>query len=120
MNTEAEIVSTRTTFDGVTVHLHANGEISDRMYCVRGGRLPLATMWRAWSDVCVLTHAELPDFIRAAKRPAKKAAPVLRPYLGSGSYGVQPVGLMQDDAGNVYDCRPRRCRMVAPLAKTGR
>ena len=116
MKTEAEIVSTRTTFDGVTVRLHANGEISDRMHFVRGGRLPLATMWQAWDWVCTYTHAELPDYIRASRRPAKKAAPVLRPFYG-GAHGVQPVGIMQDDEGNLYDCRPRRCRMVAPLAK---
>lgn len=69
----AEIVSTRTTFDGVTVYLHADGSVSDRR-CVQRGKLPVTTMWRAWGDVCTYTHAELPEMIRAAKRPPTRAA----------------------------------------------
>lgn len=48
MNTE--IVSTRTTFDGARVHLHANGEISFRTHYARGGVLPVANRWRLWDD----------------------------------------------------------------------
>jgi hypothetical protein len=68
----AEVVSTRTTFDGASVFLHADGMVSNRLHVVAGGKLPLASMWRVWGDVCVYTHAELPEMIRAAKKPARK------------------------------------------------
>ena len=67
-NAASEIVSVRTTFDGARVHLHANGEISGRTHYVRGGKLPRASMWRVWSDVCVYTFDELPELIRKAKK----------------------------------------------------
>lgn len=66
-NNISEIVSTRTTFDGVTVYLHADGSVSDRRSFVCGGRLPVADMWRAWDSVSIYTHAEIPDFIRSEK-----------------------------------------------------
>lgn len=62
-----DIISTRKTFDGVTVFLHADGSVSDRRAFVGRIKLPRATMWRAWEDVCTYTHAELADFIRAVR-----------------------------------------------------
>lgn len=66
-NNSSPIVSTRTTFCGVTVFLHADGSVSDRMRYLTGGKMPTDTMWRAWEDVCIYTHAEIPAFIRSVK-----------------------------------------------------
>src|SRR3954465_3186377 len=65
----ADIVSTRKTFDGVTVYLHADGPVSDRLSYFRG-KLPVATMWRVWGDICTYTHAEIPGMIRSVKSGA--------------------------------------------------
>jgi len=62
-----EIISTRATFDGVTVFLHADGSVSDRRSFFRG-KLPVATMWRVWGDICTYTHAEIQEMIRSVKR----------------------------------------------------
>lgn len=67
MTNNNDVVSTRTTFDGVTVFLHADGAVSDRRSFVGRIKLPLAGMWRAWEDVCTYTHAELADWIRAVR-----------------------------------------------------
>lgn len=64
---ETEIVATRQTFDGATVYLHADGAISFRTHFSRGGRLPIANMWRVWEDVCTYTADEIPALIRAAR-----------------------------------------------------
>lgn len=64
----AEIISTRKTFDGVTVHLHADGSVSDRLRYVAGGKLPADKMWRVWGDVELYEHAELPQLIRDVKK----------------------------------------------------
>jgi len=63
---DPEVVSTRTTFDGVRVQLHANGEISDRQSFFRG-KLPVGEMWRAWEDITLYTHAEIPALIKAVR-----------------------------------------------------
>lgn len=63
-NTEA--VSTRQTFDGVRVQLHANGEISDRLSFFRG-RLPVDQMWFVWEDITLYTHAEIPALLRSVR-----------------------------------------------------
>lgn len=60
------IIATRTTFDGVTVYLHSDGSVSDRLNFFRA-KLPIASMWRAFDDVSIYTHAEIPSFIREAK-----------------------------------------------------
>lgn len=65
---DSAIVAKRKTFDGVVVFLHANGEMSDHLNFIKGGKLPAAVMWRFAADVCLYTHAELPNLIRAAKR----------------------------------------------------
>jgi hypothetical protein len=69
MNTatkDPEVVSTRSTFDGVRVQLHANGEISDRQSFFRG-KLPTAEMWAVWEDIGLYTHAEIPAMLRAVR-----------------------------------------------------
>ena len=58
-----EIVATRKTFDGVTVHLHADGRLSDRQSIIKGGKLPVEAMWRVIADLAVYTHAEIPALI---------------------------------------------------------
>lgn len=65
MNTE--IVATRKTFDGITVHLHSDGRLSDNFNFIKGGKLPIASMWRVLADLCVYTHAELPALIAEVK-----------------------------------------------------
>jgi hypothetical protein len=65
--TESPIISTRRTFDGVTVYLHADGAVSDRMSYIGRVKLPVATMWRAWEDVCTYEHTELRAFIKAVR-----------------------------------------------------
>lgn len=64
--TKTEVVAKRTTFDGVTIYIHSDGSVSDRLNFFRG-KLPLETMWRAIDDVAVYTHAEVPQMIREAK-----------------------------------------------------
>lgn len=64
-NYSSPVVSTRATFCGVTVFLHADGSVSDRRAYIGRIKLPVASMWRAWEDVCTYTHDELPAFIRA-------------------------------------------------------
>jgi hypothetical protein len=64
--TTAEVVARRTTFDGVTIFLHADGSVSDRLNFFRG-KLPAASMWRAIDDASIYTHAEVPAMIRDAK-----------------------------------------------------
>lgn len=66
------VVATRKTFDGVTVYLHSNGELSTVMYFVKGGKLPLASMWRFAEDICLMTFKELPDQIRAEKKGKRR------------------------------------------------
>lgn len=66
-NNSSPIVSTKTTFCGVTVHLHADGSVSDRMRYLAGGKLPRDIMWRVWADLCIWTHEELPGLIRSVK-----------------------------------------------------
>lgn len=61
------IISTRKTFDGVTVHLHIDGSISTRMWFFRG-KLPTATMWREWDDICLYNLPEIPSYIKGAKK----------------------------------------------------
>lgn len=64
---EPEVVSTRKTFDGVTVRLHADGSISDRRAYVSRAKLPKEVMWRVWGDIETYTHAELPQLLRDVK-----------------------------------------------------
>lgn len=131
-NAAAEIVSKRTMADGTHVFLHADGAISSYTHIAFGGKLPVDTMWSHWEKVVDLRWNEVADFIRAAKRSSKRpngsrkstVTPVavgavggLRPYNGGSSYGALAVGRMVDEAGNVFDMRPRACRMVAPLGK---
>jgi hypothetical protein len=66
-NYSSPVVSTRTTFCGVTVHLHADGSVSNRRNYIGRIKLPVAIMWRAWEDVCTYTHDELADWIRAVR-----------------------------------------------------
>lgn len=66
-NTNPEIVAIRQTFDGVTVRLHADGSVSDRLNFLPGGRLPVDSMWRLFADVCLYMHSELPTLIRKVK-----------------------------------------------------
>lgn len=74
---EAAIIGTRRSFDGATINLHADGSLSTVLYFLRGGKLPVASMWRHLDDVCLYAVAELPDFIRAANKakPARKPRP---------------------------------------------
>jgi len=64
---QPEIVSTRQSFDGVTVYLHADGSVSTRMWFFRG-KFPVAKMWRAWGDICTYTVQEIPGYLHAVKR----------------------------------------------------
>ena len=64
---DPEVISTRHTFDGARVQLHANGEISDRQSFFRG-KLDPAKMWAVWEDITLYTHTEIPGLIRAARR----------------------------------------------------
>lgn len=72
MNTQDEIVATRTTYDGVQVFLHADGSVSDRLRFIGRTKLPETTMWRAAEDFCLYTHAELPAFIKNVAKGAQK------------------------------------------------
>jgi len=65
--TDPEVISTRHTFDGARVQLHANGEISDRQSFFRG-KLDPTKMWTVWEDITLYTYAEIPGLIRAARR----------------------------------------------------
>ena len=58
-----EVVATRMTFDGVTVFLHSDGRLSDKFNFIKGGKLPVESMWRVIADLAVYTHAELPALI---------------------------------------------------------
>lgn len=69
----SEVVATRKTFDGVVVYLHADGSVSTLMHFLRGGKLPLASMWRFAADICLMTFAELPEEIRCEKKGKRKA-----------------------------------------------
>jgi len=57
----SEIVSTRKTFDGVEVYLHADGSVSTRMWFFRG-KFSSDVMWRAWGDIGI------PAYMREVKR----------------------------------------------------
>lgn len=60
-------ISTRQTFDGVTVYLHADGSVSTRMWFFRG-KFDASTMWRAWGDISMYKAEEIPDYMREVKR----------------------------------------------------
>lgn len=66
-NTTVHVVSERKTFDGATVYLHSNGEVSTRTYILRG-KLPVAQMWRVWADIELYTAAELDGLLRAVRK----------------------------------------------------
>jgi hypothetical protein len=81
--TQPEVIATRKTFDGVTIFLHADGQVSNRLSFYRG-RLPMVVAFRVMDDLCLYTAAEIPDLMRRAKSgryPAKSARPVARPYI---------------------------------------
>lgn len=61
--TDAAVVAKRTTFDGVRVNFHANGEVSFRTHFLRG-RLQSDMVWRVAEDVCLYTSAEVPGLLR--------------------------------------------------------
>ena len=63
-----EIVATRTTLDGVTVYLHADGKLSTRnLDVVYGAKLAVATMFRAIDDLSLYEFAEIKAF--CARKP---------------------------------------------------
>jgi hypothetical protein len=69
---DPQIVASRLTFDRVLVFVHADGSLSDRLNFLRGGRLPLATLWRKIDDICLYTHAELPEYTRTTRTRHKR------------------------------------------------
>jgi hypothetical protein len=68
MKDDSEVVARRTTFDGVTILIHADGRLSDRLRWVPGGKVPVDRLFRFADDIGTFNYAELPDAIRAAKR----------------------------------------------------
>jgi hypothetical protein len=65
--TEPTILATRTTADGVTVFLHEDGQVSNRVHYYRT-RLPMAVAFRVMDDLCLADSAEIPALLRAAKK----------------------------------------------------
>jgi hypothetical protein len=61
------VVSTRTTFCGITVSLHADGSVSNRSHFIGRAKLPISVMWRVWDDICTYTHDEIPALVRAVR-----------------------------------------------------
>jgi hypothetical protein len=65
---DPEIIARGKTFDGATIHLHADGSLSFRMHFIGRSKLPTETMWRAWQDISLYTADEVPAFIKAVKK----------------------------------------------------
>ena len=74
-NIDPKVIATRNTFDGVTVFLHEDGSLSTRSSFIGRVKLPVATMWRHFDDVCLYAIEEIPNFIRAAKAGNTPAKP---------------------------------------------
>lgn len=74
-NSDPKVVASRSTFDGVTVFLHEDGSLSTRSNFIGRAKLPVATMWRLFDDVCTYTIEELPNFIRGARAGQLPAKP---------------------------------------------
>ena len=68
MTTDADVVSTRQTSDGISLMLHSDGSISDRRSYVGRSKLPRDKMWRVWEDISLYTRDEVPDLIKAVRR----------------------------------------------------
>lgn len=102
MRADAAIVATRRTFDSVVIRVHANGELSDRMNYVRGGKLPTARLFRAADDICLYEYAELPAWIRQwnTERP-----PIAR-RIGTGR--MDPLILQRQREHIMYNRSTRR------------
>jgi hypothetical protein len=64
--TEPAVISTRVTFDNVTVYLHEDGSVSDRLRFCRS-KLPTNIMWSVWAWVETYRSAELPQLIKSAR-----------------------------------------------------
>lgn len=65
---EPEIISTRKTYDGITVNLHKDGSVSDRRAYVSRSKLPTNVMWRFWGDISLYDWAEIPALIKQVNK----------------------------------------------------
>ncbi len=76
---DPEVIATRSTSDGVTVHLHEDGSVSTRFHFFRT-RLALDVAHRVMDDVCLYDMGEVPGLLREVKKGsyAKKGRPVKR------------------------------------------
>jgi hypothetical protein len=85
---EAPIVATRTTFDGVTIFFHEDGEVSNRRHFYRG-RLPKALIFTVADNLCTYMEIELPALLRDAKvgrypRPVNRGTGRIDPLIWQG------------------------------------